>query len=141
MTDAPNRTIAGLTPRATPNLSRMQKRNRVTQPAEVPEAAAQPPAALTPPKASAPRKKRVTATQPPLGASANNRVNAYAPAPLLERAKATFKATRNFEGDASWSDYVAAALLAETERREAEYNAGEPYPSVGTRLPAGRPLR
>lgn len=141
MTDAPNRTIAGLTPRAAPDLSRMQKRNRATRPAEDPAPAAEPPAAVSPPKAPASRGKRGAAKQSPPSARASDRVNAYAPASLLERAKATFKATRNFEGDSSWSEYVAASILAETQRREAQYNDGEPYPSDGTRLPAGRPLK
>jgi hypothetical protein len=141
MTDAPNRTIAGLTPRATPDLSRMQKRNRAAQPLDASETAEQTPVTPTPSKAPAARKSRATAKQTPPTGTANDRVNAYAPAALLERAKATFKATRNFEGDASWSDYVASALLAETQRREAQYNAGESYPSDGARLPAGRPLR
>ena len=141
MSDAPNRTIAGLAPRATPDLSRMQARNRPSQPAEAPEQAKPSAKAPTPQKQGAARQRRSTPKQAPAPAVPSDRVNAYVSPSVHERAKATFKATRHLEGDTSWSEFVERAILAETQRREAQHNAGESYPSDGTRLPAGRPLK
>lgn len=141
MTDAPNRTIDGLTPRAAPDLSRMQARNRPIQPSEAAAPSRSTAPAIAPQKAAPGRQNRVKAKQPLPVDGTNVRVTAYVSPSLNERAKATFKATRYLEGDASWSEFVERAILAETQRRELEHNAGESYPSDGRRLPAGRPLK
>ena len=137
MSDAPNRTIDGLAPRATPDLTRMQARNRPAQPEKTPRRKKP----TTPKKPATTRQQRATPKQPPVAAGPRDRVNAYVSPSLHERAKATFKATRHLEDDVSWSDFVERAILAETQRREVQYNEGGPYPTDGTRLPAGRPLK
>lgn len=58
-----------------------------------------------------------------------------------QRARATFRATGYLEGEMSFAEFVENALLREVERRERDLNHGEPFPSVGDRLPAGPPLR
>lgn len=136
----PDRTIAGLTPR-TVDLTRMQARNR-PQPAEEPPALA---SLAEQPKPTAPKtqkrdtpKKRTALTTAVEEKGA--RITTYLAASLRNRAQAAYRATSHLEGDTSWSDYVERAILTETQRREAEHNAGEPYKGDGSRLSAGRPL-
>lgn len=117
----------------------LTQNRRGSPPAATP--APEPAAASAPSKAAPGRQNRVRAKQPQPVDGTNVRVTAFVAPSLNKRAKATFKATRHLEDDASWSEFVERAILAETQRRELEYNAGEPYPSDGTRLPAGRPLK
>ncbi len=49
------------------------------------------------------------------------------------RANAAFRATAHLEGDESWSDFVAKAIRAETERRERAY--GGPFTGGEAPLP------
>ena len=49
--------------------------------------------------------------------------------------------TQVSEGTRSLSQFVNDAVMAEVERLEAKYNAGQPFPPVGAReLPQGRPM-
>jgi len=57
------------------------------------------------------------------------------------RARAAFSWTRPQEGHRSFSDFIAAAVMREVERLEAEYHEGEPWPSMEAgELPTGKPL-
>lgn len=145
MSDAPNRQIGGLSPRASAHdLSRMRRQNRTEPSARAPESGEEPAVAQTPPEPTAraeklPRRK-ITSTTAPVDNASPARITTYLAASVRARAQAAFLATRHLEGDNSWSAFVERAILAETERRESEYNAGEPYKGRGTRLTAGRPL-
>lgn len=69
------------------------------------------------------------------------KVSFYTDADDAARARGAFRATLGQEGHRSWSDFLAAAVLAETERLEAKYNGGEPFPSVEAGgIPLGRPM-
>lgn len=49
--------------------------------------------------------------------------------------------TQITEGSRSLSAFINHAVMAEVERLEAKYNAGQPFPAVGAReLPQGRPM-
>jgi len=57
-----------------------------------------------------------------------------------QRAKDAFKATNGEEMDASWTDFVARAVMNEVLRRERVYNNGAPFPRVSAKLAPGRKL-
>ena len=58
-----------------------------------------------------------------------------------DRARGAYRATSLQEGHRSWSDFLAAAVLKETERLEEKYNGGQPFPSIGAGgIPTGRPM-
>ncbi|WP_431278963.1 ParB family protein [Leifsonia poae] len=59
---------------------------------------------------------------------------------LRDRARAAYRSTSIEEQDRSWSEMLAKALLAEVQRRENEYNAGEPFAGGDEPLSPGRPL-
>lgn len=147
MSDAPNRQIGGLAPRANaPDLSRMRRQNRPEPGARKPGsgeqqsgAVAQVPTEATTEPEKLPRRATKSATAL-TDDVAPARITTYLAANVRARAQAAFLATRHLEGDISWSAFVERAILAETERRESEYNSGEPYKGRGTRLTAGRPL-
>ncbi|MEW1920738.1 ParB family protein [Pseudarthrobacter oxydans] len=87
------------------------------------------PAAETPAAEAAPA--RVTQTK---------QVTFYMRVADLQRAKAAYQATSSQEMDASWSDFIARAVMNEVGRRERVHNNGEPF-SGGTRnLTPGRKL-
>ncbi|WP_416172986.1 ParB family protein [Cryobacterium sp. 10C2] len=127
--DTPSRQIGGLAHRAgTPDLSRLQARNRTeptVQPVQQPK--------LSKP-AAAPARKAALMAEP------TARMTTYLSAQTRDRARATYRATSHLEGDKSWSDFVERAIQAEVERRELLHNAGEPYEGDSSPLPVGRPL-
>ncbi len=59
---------------------------------------------------------------------------------LRDRARAAYRSTSLAEQDASWSEMIAKALLAEVERREAEHNEGDQFAGDAGPLPPGRPI-
>jgi len=156
MSDEPRktRTIGGLAPtRPTPDLSRLQARNRAAtsaaEPAaEVVAAPASPPQAQAAAPATQPTKtapKRAAATRAPRQpvegtTAAKTKVSAYLTEVTYNRARAAFKSTAHLEDDSSWSSFVDAALSREAERRENEHNGGKPFDAAPGKLPAGRPL-
>lgn len=119
-----------------------------TEPAQAAVAAEDP---ITPTRSipaaarKAPQPKRTTESKPSKTPStaddAKERVTAYMPARLRERAVAAFKATAHLEADDSWSDFLVRSVQTEVERREAQHNNGQPFEGTAKRLPAGRPLR
>lgn len=133
--DTPNRQIGGLTPRAgTHDLSRLQARNRTEpKPGTVTQAEPAPTTVVKP--SQPPARKSAT-----LVVDSTARMTTYLSAATRDRARATYRATSHLEGDKSWSEFVERAILAEVERRELSYNAGELYEGDGSPLPAGRPL-
>lgn len=148
MSDAPDRSITGLAPRgATPDFSRLQRRNRVvpvaarleefeSEPASVPVSVpTQSPENVE--MAPAPQAPR-----PPVPvAGERERVTTYLDGGLRSRAREAYRATSHLEGDKSWSDFVERAILAEVLRRESEHNEGRTYAGDQTPLSPGRPLR
>lgn len=133
-----NRQIGGLKPRAsTPDLSRLQARNRTEAKPETSKRTEAEPAA----PAAAPKSPRVTVKKSDTAAmEQNTRMTTYLSVATRDRARSTYRATSYLEGDKSWSDFVERAILAEVERREIAHNAGERYEGDSSPLPAGRPL-
>lgn len=136
MTDqAPDRRIAGLTPRPAANndLSRLRSKNR--RPAEV-AVSAQPDAS-----AATPTDAAVPAATSNGGEDGKARVSIYLDPIVRDHARAAYKATAHLAGDRSWSEFVERAIAAETARREEQYNEGQEYRITGdTRLSPGRPI-
>ena len=133
--ETPNRQIGGLTPRAgAHDLSRLQARNRLEP---KPETSEQPKTVASPAAkpSRTPAKKSATVV-----VDTTARMTTYLSVATRDRARATYRATSHIEGDKSWSDFVERAILAEVERRELSYNAGERYQGDSSPLPAGRPL-
>jgi len=58
-----------------------------------------------------------------------------------DRARGAFRASGHLEGEASFAEFVEAALLREIEKREKRYNDGKPFTIAGGRLQSGRPLK
>ncbi len=59
---------------------------------------------------------------------------------LRNRARAAYRSTSFDERDSSWSEMLNKALIAEVERREAEYNRGETFAASEEPLSPGRPI-
>jgi hypothetical protein len=59
---------------------------------------------------------------------------------LRDRARAAYRSTSHVEQDASWSEMLAKALLAEVERRESEHNDGDRFAGDPGPLRPGRPI-
>ena len=59
---------------------------------------------------------------------------------LRNRARAAYRSTSYEEQDSSWSEMLTKALIAEVERREAEYNSGEAFAASVEPLSPGRPI-
>ena len=144
----PNRTITGLTPRASvPDLSRLQRRNRAdmvdsNQQIQKPQAEGQKPRTRKRSTAERERAKAMPAPTPRSESSEGSRsaITTYLSQSVRQRARATYRATNHLEGDTSWSDFVETAILAEVERRENEHNGGEHYAGDPAPLSPGRPL-
>ncbi len=64
----------------------------------------------------------------------------YLPDVLRNRARAAYRVTSFEEQDASWSDMLSKALLAEVERRERIHNLGERFAGGEEPLTPGRPI-
>lgn len=138
MSDAPDRSIKGLAPRgATPDFSRLQRRNRISP--VMP--ASQAPAETQPVEAALPDPVRPAAPAPLLVSVERERVTTYLDGRLRARAREAYRATSHLEGDKSWSDFVERAILAEVLRREAAHNGGQTYVGDQTPLSPGRPLK
>jgi hypothetical protein len=96
--------------------------------------------------APAPTPRRTRVSEPVRGpvplaeGSPVDKMTTYIARPTRERAKAAFRATGHLEGDGSFSEFIADAIVRELERREKLYNDGQPYAGGGGRLTAGRPL-
>ena len=161
MSDAPDRRIQGLTPRAgkPAPLGRLVKAQRdagltvpdsvvepsatfePTTPLQIaPEAAQAAPEPATR-RASKPSTTKRRAKKPAsVGEEGKRSMSVYVPASVQERAKAAYKRTHVDEDETSWSEFVEHAIVAETKRREEIYNGGQPF-AGDSRLPTGRPLR
>jgi hypothetical protein len=148
----PTRTISGLAPRANKpatDLSRLLASNRsVASPAtSVDEVGQNTPAPTTEstdtPAAPASKIVRPEPTEPapeiPSVGKVKDTVSLNSD--VIYRAKRAFLATRSFEDEASWSEFVETAIIALVEKREAEYNKGKKFDSSKTKLTAGRPMR
>jgi hypothetical protein len=155
--DAPRRAIGGLsslarmrgdgqtataTPVATP-----ERLAATADPVPAPQAAdrpvepvSAPQAAQKPPKSRAQASGAVQRPIPLVEGSPTEKMTTYIPRATRERAKAAFRATGHLEGDGSFSDFIAAAITREVERREQLHNDGQQYAGDVGRLTAGRPL-
>lgn len=96
----------------------------------------------TPTRRRAAGPRSPAATQPAAGSTAGKpKVGFYQRAEDTARARAAFVWTRPQEGHRSFSDFVAAAVMAEVERLEAKYHGGKPWPAMDAgQLPVGKPL-
>lgn len=126
MTDAnaPRRRIEGVSA-----LSRMRSTPAapVSAPPRAPESAPEPAAAPTSPTA--------------VEQGTRARLTGYTTSDFASLAKSTYKATAHLEDEASFSDFLHAAVDREIKRRQELYNDGRPFAASTSRLPAGRPLR
>ena len=155
--DNGSRRIGGLEPRTTaPDLSRLIRRNRPESgemPSSTPALKDDVSGALIggdAPEPSSPTDVSQTKPMPaPSSAPATantavdsqtKRMTVYLTSRHYARARAAYRATSYAAQDRSWSDFVEKALVAEFERREAEFNAGEPYAPDSSPLSPGRPL-
>jgi len=96
----------------------------------------------TPNRRRAASPRSTAATQPVAGSTAAKaKVGFYQRTEDTARARAAFIWTRPQEGHRSFSDFVAAAVMAEVARLEAKYHGGKPWPAIDTgQLPVGKPL-
>lgn len=146
-----DRVIQGIPPRRTdPKLMLARNRGEATENTPEPSAAdeAEPTTAAPAPAPPAQAKKKpsfpaAAARKEPAAAPAKaptGRISVYVDEDARARATAAFKSTAHLEGDASWSEFVERAILAEAKRREDEHNHGERF-NVNPTLRRGRPLR
>ena len=158
--EAPRRAIGGLS-----SLARMRgdgqaaaaalttapaRPQPATEPAPAPKAAERPVEPVSAPQASQkPSTRPKSRTQAPKAVQRpiplteggpTDKITTYVPRAIRERAKAAFRATGHLERDASFSDFITAAITREVERREKLHNDGQQYAGDGGRLTAGRPL-
>lgn len=136
MTDAstPRRRIEGVSA-----LSRM--RSTPAAPASAPARAVGPaPEPVTVPEAPA-ETPVVAAGQGADPQGARARLSGYTTTDFASLAKSTYKATAHLEDEASFSDFLQAAVDREIKRRQDLYNEGRPFAASTSRLQAGRPLR
>ena len=139
MTDPTPRTIEGLQRRPQPDVARLLKSERTSEPPQQQVEPATPAATPVPAaKRKASPRSRAESSKP---AGRRPSITAYVDAPIQERARATYLHTRNDEGDESFSEFVAKAIIAEASRREALYNGGKLFAGGAGPLPAGRPMQ
>jgi hypothetical protein len=67
-------------------------------------------------------------------------VTFYITEAMRNRARAAYRQTSFDERDSSWSEMLTKALLAEVQRREAEYNGGRVFVGNEEPLTPGRPI-
>jgi hypothetical protein len=78
-------------------------------------------------------------TDPP--PAAKTKVGFYQDGADTARARAAYDWTRPQEGHRSFSEFIAAAVMREVYRLEAQYHDGKPWPPVQPgQLPTGKPL-
>lgn len=136
MTDAtaPRRRIEGVSA-----LSRMRSTPpptastlaRATEPAPAPAASPD----------TSPEAPRAVAEQEADPQGTRARLSGYTSNDFARLAKSTYKATAHLEDEASFSDFLQAAVDREIKRRQELYNDGRPFAASTSRLQAGRPLR
>lgn len=83
---------------------------------------------------------RLTAVAGTLTTARRTTVTFYLSETLRNRARAAYRSTSFEEKDSSWSEVLNKALIAEVERREAEYNCGEMFAASEAPLTPGRPI-
>ncbi|MFE4468384.1 hypothetical protein ACFRFH_06150 [Leifsonia sp. NPDC056824] len=83
---------------------------------------------------------RPTAVAGTLTTDRRTTVTFYLSETLRNRARAAYRSTSFEERDSSWSEMLNKALIAEVERREAEYNSGEMFTASEAPLTPGRPI-
>jgi hypothetical protein len=69
------------------------------------------------------------------------KVGYYALPSATARAKAAFMNMPAHLRPASWTDFIAAAVMEKTQRIEAEHNDGKPWPTAAGQVARGRPVR
>ncbi|MEY9852597.1 hypothetical protein ABH923_002275 [Leifsonia sp. EB41] len=84
--------------------------------------------------------ERPTAVAGTVTTARRTTVTFYLSETLRNRARAAYRSTSFEEKDSSWSEMLNKALIAEVERREAEYNCGEMFDASEAPLTPGRPI-
>lgn len=88
----------------------------------------------TTPSAAAPARRASTS-------AGKAKVGFYQAPEDTARARAAYDWTRPHEGHRSFSDFIAAAVMREVERLEAQYHDGQSWPALEPgQLPTGKPL-
>jgi len=85
-----------------------------------------------------PAPAEVTSPQRPV--KKRTTVTFYLTEAMRNRARAAYRQTSFDERDSSWSEMLNKALLAEVQRREAEYNGGRVFVGNEEPLTPGRPI-
>lgn len=85
-------------------------------------------------------RARPTAIAEKAGPARRTSVTFYLSEGLRNRARAAYRSTSFEEQDSSWSEMINKALIAEVERREAEYNSGRTFTASDEPLAPGRPI-
>lgn len=104
------------------------------------------PAAVAPveqeaPAKKAPAKQAATKKAEPAQKVQKPKVSFYTEHEEVDRARGAYRATGAREGHLSWSEFLNAAVQAETKRLEAKYNGGKPFEPVSAGgIPTGRPM-
>lgn len=153
MTESTPRRIDGLRPRAAgeQDLSRLQRRNRQSDPEHAATPDGPPAATISASPAAAGGVVALDAPLPTVGTSTGNTVNGSREQPKTKttvyldrgiqgRARAAYRATGHLENDRSWSEFIEKAIQREVHRREEAHNAGEAYGEDTTPLTPGRPI-
>lgn len=83
---------------------------------------------------------RTSAVAGSLTTAKRTTVTFYLTETLRNRARAAYRSTSFEERDSSWSEMLNKALIAEVERREAEYNKGQAFTASAAPLSPGRPI-
>ncbi|WP_426625919.1 ParB family protein [Leifsonia sp. McL0607] len=91
-------------------------------------------------RVSAEFRARPTAVAEKATPARRTSVTFYLSEGLRNRARAAYRSTSFDEQDSSWSEMLNKALIAEVERREAEYNSGETFQASEEPLSPGRPI-
>lgn len=139
MTDSAREPI-GLPPRRPTPVQNLVKANRTIPTEESPREVSTP-AKLERPATVAQPSSPAQATSSKGEAEAKPRQVTFYMDPIeLGRAKAAYKATGGLEGDRTWSNFIASAVLSETNKRQKKFNDGQPFRTSNEKLPPGRKI-
>lgn len=139
MTDSVREPI-GLPPRRPTAVQSLVKANRTASPASPAQAASTPPKLERPTELDkpSPPAQGIAAKREPEGKP--QQVTFYMDPADLARAKAAYKATGGLEGDRTWSNFIANAVLSEANKRQKKYNENQPFKTNNEKLPPGRKI-
>ncbi|QHC65065.1 hypothetical protein GSU69_19620 (plasmid) [Rathayibacter festucae] len=133
--------------RPAPRKSSLAGANPITPPQNATaEPAAKPPAPQDSPAQSAPPAPAIEQQEMPTAKPTTKpkyppKVSFYQDPVDTSRVRGAIRHTQVQEGTRTLSQFINDAVMEKVARLEAQYNGGQPFPSVGAReLPQGRPM-